>query len=461
MNENKTEYSKVQKFTLLVAILTSFQSSFIGSAINLSIPDISAEFAVSAVAIGWIVTAYMLPVAALSVPFGRISDIIGKKQIILLGLAIFTFGNITSIVVNSFALLVISRIIQAIGAAMIFATNHAILVSEFPGRMRGKVLGYALAATYTGLSAGPVLGGIFNHYLGWRYIFLFTAILGVISLVLAAKMLPKRESELAGEKFDMAGNVMYVMMILLIIYGLNACSENPATLILVPIGVIFGVLFVRRQLRVDSPVVNVRLFANNISYTLSNLAALLNYAATYAISYLLSIYLQVAAGFPSQTAGIILLAQPIVMAVLSPYMGRLSDRISPFKMASFGMALIALCLFVLSFVGVNTPVWFIIVILCITGFGFAAFSSPNTNAVMSSVSKEFYGVASSLLATMRNIGHVTSMVIVTIIVSLNLGDVALADASPSELVHTMKVAYLVFTVICIFGVFCSAKRKTK
>lgn len=461
MNENRFEYSKVQKFTLLVAILTSFQSSFIGSAINLSIPDISMEFAVSAVAIGWIVTAYMLPVAALSVPFGRISDIIGKKQILLLGLAIFSVGAMISVIAPSFAILVISRIVQAIGAAMVFATNHAILISEFPGKMRGKVLGFALAATYTGLSAGPVIGGIFNHYLGWRYIFLFTGVLGIISLIMAAKMLPSRKSALADEKFDMVGNVLYVAMILLTIYGLNAFSENFAALALVPIGVVIGILFVRRQLKVDSPVVDVRLFASNISYSLSNLAALLNYAATYAISYLLAIYLQVVAGYPSQTAGLILLAQPIIMAVLSPTMGRLSDRISPFKMASFGMALIAVCLFVFSFVGINTPVWFIVIVLCITGFGFAAFSSPNTNAVMSCVGKESYGVASSLLATMRNLGHVSSMVIVTIIVSLNLGDVALADATPEGLVHTMKVAYLVFTAICIFGVFCSAKRKSK
>ncbi|MDO4842980.1 MAG: MFS transporter, partial [Phoenicibacter congonensis] len=159
-----------------------------------------------------------------------------------------------------------------------------------------------------------------------------------------------------------------------------------------------------------------------------NLAALMNYAATYAIGYLLSIYLQVVAGFSSQTAGLILIAQPVIMAVFSPYMGRLSDRISPFKLASAGMALCAVSLLLLAFIRITTPVWLIIVILCVAGCGFALFSSPNTNAVMSCVEQESYGVASSVLATMRNLGHVSSMVLVTIIVNLNLGDIALSQA---------------------------------
>lgn len=463
MSENggKPKHSEIQKSTIFVAVITSFITSFIGSATNLSIPDMSADFGVGAAAVGWIVTAYMLPVAALSVPFGRIADITGRKKIIVWGIAVFTIGSFASGAAVSFQMIIATRVFQAVGAAMIFATNHAILISEFPGSERGRVLGYALAATYTGLSAGPVLGGIINHSFGWRTIFFLTGAAGIIVIVEAIRRLPDRKSTLEKAGFDKAGNFLYVMMILLTIYGLNRFSDSRGAIALVAAGIVLGVVFVKKELKEEAPLVDVRLFAGNMSYTLSNLAALLNYAATYAIGYLLSIYLQVIQGFSSQTAGIILIVQPLLMAVFSPYMGRLSDRISPYKLATAGMGLCAVSLALLSFINTGTSVAVIVVILCFAGCGFALFSSPNTNAVMSCVDKSSYGVASSVLSTMRNIGHAMSMVMITITVNFNLGDVALAQADPEDLISTMRIAYAVFTAVCAAGIFCSMKRKSR
>ncbi|MBR6700331.1 MAG: MFS transporter [Firmicutes bacterium] len=458
LNKGKMKASPVQKATVFVAVITSFVTSFVGSALNLSVPDMSADFGVGAAAIGWVITAYMLPVAAFSVPFGKIADIIGRKSILVSGIAVFTAGLIVSAAAPTFSVMIVSRVIQALGAAMIFATNHAILVSEFPGSERGRVLGYALAATYTGLSAGPVFGGIINHSLGWRAIFIITAVAGLVALIAAVRKLPSRKVEGAVLHFDKVGNVLYILMIVLTIYGLNEFSNNAAAAVLIPAGILLGVLFVKREKKEKFPLVDVRLFAENMSYTLSNLAALLNYAATFAIGYLLSIYLQVIAGFTSQTAGIILIAQPLVMAVFSPYMGKLSDRVSPYKLATAGMTLCGISLLLLAFINITTPVWLIISILLIAGCGFALFSSPNTNAVMSCVDKSSYGVASSVLSTMRNVGHVTGMAIVTILVHFSLGDVAFAQADPETLVRTMRISYAVFAFICVAGIFCSGKR---
>lgn len=460
-NGERPKHDKTQKSTIFVAIITSFITSFIGSATNLSIPDMSADFGVGAAAVGWIVTAYMLPVAALSVPFGKIADITGRKKIIVWGIAVFTIGSFASGAAVSFQMIIVTRVFQAVGAAMIFATNHAILISEFPGSERGRVLGYALAATYTGLSAGPVLGGIINHSFGWRTIFFLTGAAGIIVIVEAVRKLPDRKVSGESPGFDRTGNFLYVMMIMLTIYGLTRFSDNRAAIVLVAAGLVLGVVFVKKELKEESPLVNVRLFAGNMSYTLSNLAALLNYAATYAIGYLLSIYLQVVEGFSSQTAGIILIVQPLLMAVFSPYMGRLSDRISPYKLATAGMGLCAVSLALLSFINTETSVAAIIVILCFAGCGFALFSSPNTNAVMSCVDKSSYGVASSVLSTMRNIGHAMSMALITITVNFNLGDIALAQAEPEAIVRTMRTAYIIFTVICAAGIFCSMKRKNR
>ena len=186
---------------------------------------------------------------------------------------------------------------------------------------------------------------------------------------------------------------------------------------------------------------------------------MLNYGATFAISYLISIYLQVVMGYSSQTAGLIMIFQPLIMALLSPVAGRLSDRFSPFRMSSLGMALCAAGTFMFIFTGLQTHLVFIIAALVVTGLGFAMFSSPNTNAVMSCVEKEDYGVASSILATMRSIGHTFSMVIVTITVTVLASDMALADVPADVLIKVIRVSFIVFTAICIAGVFISLKRE--
>ena len=247
-------------------------------------------------------------------------------------------------------------------------------------------------------------------------------------------------------------------MIVATLYGLTALTSNDFALYLVAAGIIFGIIFVVRELKTPSPIVDVRIFKGNPSYTLSNIAALLNYGATYAISYLLSIYLQVVAGFSSQLAGIILIASPVVMAVLSPYAGKLSDKVSPYKLASLGMAITAAALFVFIFISEEMPLVLIIATLAVSGTGFALFGSPNINAVMSSVDKDSFAVASSILATMRNLGHTLSMAIVTIIVAINMGSQTLMEAEPDVLVQTMRTSFIIFTILSVLGIFCSLKR---
>ncbi|MDE8731932.1 MFS transporter [Eubacteriales bacterium DFI.9.88] len=454
------KYEKEQRTTIFVVITTAFITTFTGSALNLSIPDMGHHFNVSASFVGWLVTAYMLTVAALSVPFGRIADLTCRKRILVIGILIFSLSSTASVFGISMWMLIGLRILQGLGGAMIFSTNTAVLISAFPGKDRGKVLGYSIASTYVGLSAGPVIGGFLNHNFGWRSIFALTAVIGFVVLIIAWSKLPKDSCESKGADYDILGNLLYIGMIVLTMYGLSDFKMELLPIALVACGLLLGVFFVRHELKIKNPVVQVRIFKSNLAYSFSNLAALLNYGATFAIGYLMSIYLQVVMGYSSQAAGFILIAQPALMAILSPYTGRLSDRISPFKLASFGMGLCAAGVLIFAFVGMNTPLWVIIGALVITGIGFAFFSSPNTNAVMACVEAKDYGVASSILATMRSIGHTSSMVIVTVIVSRYMGSQALSDAQPELLIRTMHTAFLIFAGICATGVFISLKRKS-
>ncbi|QAT42450.1 MFS transporter [Aminipila luticellarii] len=452
-------YDKKQRATLIVVIVTSFITTFTGSALNLSVPAIGTEFQVSAGLVGWIVTSYMLASAAFSVPFGRVADITSRKKVLVTGILIFALCSLAAAFAWNMKIILALRALQGFGAAMIFSTNIAVLISAFPESTRGKVLGYSTASTYIGLSAGPVIGGLCNHYFGWRSIFILTSVVSAAVFYMAVRGLPKTEKKNEKIDVDIAGNVLYIAMILCLLYGLSAFSTNLLAKVLLPIGAASAILFGRHELKTENPIVELRLFTHNLAYTFSNIAALLNYGATFAISYLLSIYLQVVMGYSSQTAGIILVAQPVVMALLSPYAGKLSDRISPFKLASFGMGLCAVCLLFFSFLSESFPLWSIIAVLMVAGVGFAFFSSPNTNAVMACVEKKDYGVASSLLATMRTIGHTSSMATVTFVVGMYMGNTALAEAEPYVLIKTMHMSFIIFTGICAIGTFFSLKRK--
>lgn len=277
-------------------------------------------------------------------------------------------------------------------------------------------------------------------------------------LFAAVTKLPAEKSENYGKSADIPGNILYVAFIVMLMYGLSEIGRGVIPALIAAGGVVLGILFIIHEAKDDDPIVNVTLFKENKGYAFSNIAAMLNYGATFAISYLISIYLQVIMGYSSQTAGLIMIFQPVIMAVLSPVMGRFSDRFSPFKMSSVGMAFCAVGTFIFIFTGQKTPLLVIIAALVVTGLGFSLFSSPNTNAVMSCVDKAEYGVASSVLATMRSIGHTLSMVIVTVTVTALIEDMPLAEAPGAVLIKVIRISFIVFTMICTAGVFISLKR---
>lgn len=447
-----------QTYILWVMLVVSFTITFASSSINLALPDIALEFNSKATLLGWTITGYTLANAVFAVPFGRIADLTGRRRIFLIGVLILTIVSIACIFAWSVQALIILRIIQGVGAAMVFCTNQAILISTFPPEKRGKILGYSTASIYTGLSTGPIIGGLMNHYWGWKSIFIFISVITVTILIIAIKKLPKLESPSQEGSFDKAGNILYVLMISCIMYGFSTFTESLWSKLLLAAGLVLVGFFISHELKCASPIMDVGLFARNKGYGFSNLVALLNYGATFALGYLMSIYLQVVMGYDSQISGLILIIQPLFMAVLSPFTGRLSDRVSAFKLSSFGMALCALALFSFTFISTDYALIRIIISLVIMGIGIAFFSTPNTNAVMSCVSQKDYGVASSTLATMRSIGQTSSMTIITLVVAVKMGSAAFAEVPAELLVSTMRIGFAIFTILCVIGVFVSLLR---
>ncbi|MDD4335308.1 MAG: MFS transporter [Desulfotomaculaceae bacterium] len=446
-----------KKYALITVMVASFTTPFMGSAINLAIPSIGQEFDSSALLLSWVVSSYLLSSAAFLLPFGRLADMVGRKKIFTLGVVIFSISSLLCGLAWSVQVLIGLRILQGVGSAMTFGTGMAILTSIYPPRERGRVLGINVATVYTGLSLGPVLGGAMNQHLGWESIFFLNAVIGLAALVSAVKI--KGEwAGARGESFDIVGTIFYMSGLVAFLYAFSTIATADTSKYILLIGLVLIVLFVRHEMKSSQPLIDIKLFSRNVTFAMSNLAALINYSATFAVTFLLSLVLQVVIGYSSSAAGMILLAQPVMMALLSPFAGALSDRVQPRIVSSIGMGLSALGLFLLSFVVKETPVWLIVGNLMLLGTGFALFSSPNMNAIMGSVDKRFYGVASSTSGTMRLVGQAVSVAVATMIIGLYVGSAQLGPAVAEQLQKSSNVAFIIFAVTCVGGVFASLAR---
>ncbi len=442
---------------IFVAALVSFLTPFMGSSVIVALPAISYDFAADAITLSWVATSFILAAAMFMLPFGRIADIYGRRRVFLYGIVVYTLASLLCALSPSILALIGFRVIQGIGSSMVAGTVVAILISVVPLAVRGRALGINVAAVYTGLSLGPFAGGILTEAAGWRSLFVVNVLLGALVIPFVFSRFKGDWAEASGESFDLAGSVIYGITLLAAMYGFSRLPD-PSGAVLVAGGLVGLAAFVWWELRVEHPVFDVALFRHNSVFAFSNLAALINYSATTAVGFLLSLYLQYEKGLSPRDAGLVLMAQPVVMATLSPLAGRLSDRIEPRVVASIGMAITTAGLGLLVLLAEDTGLAFIIGGLVVLGLGFAFFSSPNTNAVMSSVERRCYGVASSILGTMRLVGQMLSLGLVVMLLAVYLGPVQITPEVYPRFMAAVKLAFGVFTVLCTGGVLASLAR---
>ena len=448
-----------KKVILLVACLASFLVPYTGSSITVALPAIADQFGADAVTLGWITSAYIVSAALFIVPFGRLADILGRKKIFVLGILIFTLASLASAFAPASGVLIAARFIQGIGGAMLFATSVAMVTQVYGPGERGRALGITIATVYAGLSIGPFLGGILTDHFGWPAIFLINVPLGIATIVLTVKGVSHEWADATGERFDLYGAVLYGIMIFGAIFGISLLPD-PAAGIWIFISGCTLAIFIWWEKRCTSPLLDLAIFSDNNTFLFSNIAAMINYGATFAVAVLLSLYLQYIRGFSAETAGFILVAQPVIQMIFSPFAGNLSDRIEPRIVATMGMAITAIGLSFFMFLTPETSLYAIVISLMVLGFGYALFSSPNTNAIMSSVHIRYLGIASSMVSTMRSLGQVISMAIAMFCFSVFIGSVAITPSVYPELLTSITVTFKIFTGLCIAGVGISYVRGT-
>jgi EmrB/QacA subfamily drug resistance transporter len=447
-----------RRIVVIVSSLTAFLTPFAASSFNIALPTISREFGLDAISMSWASLAYLLTSAMLLVPFGKLADMYGRKRVFVYGVSIFTVASLLLSLYPSSFTLILLRVMQGVGTSMIFGTSVAILVSVFPPERRGAVLGVNAASVYVGLSVGPYIGGILTQSLGWRSIFLCGVVIGVAIVALTLWRVKGEWIEARGERFDLLGSVTYGLTLLCIMYGFSLLP-NEASYVPLAVGVAGIVAFLMIEARARHPVLDINLFRSNMAFTFSSLATFINFSATYAVNYLLSLYLQYIKGLTPTDAGLVLIASPVVQAICSPVAGRLSDRIEPGKLASVGMAVTVLGLIPFTLLDGYTSIPYVVGSLAVLGVGLSLFASPNTNAIMSSVDKAFYGVASSTTGTMRLTGQMLSMGITMILFAVDIGQAEIGPDVYPQLLTSVHSAFIIFSVLCIIGVFASLVRK--
>jgi MFS family permease len=339
------------------------------------------------------------------------------------------------------------QVAAGIGAAMIFATNMAILASVFPPHQRGKAMGLLTSTVYAALAAGPFFGGMLAHYFGWRSVFLLTGCTLPFVSLLALKLIRGEWAEAKGAAFDYGGSLLYALAIFGLVFGFSDLP-HPAAFVWLAVGAVALVLFDRFELRQASPVLSVALFRKSRVFTLSSLSSLVSYASTAAVAFMASLYLQFVRGFDARAAGLVLISQAVLQSLVSLTAGHLADRKNPTKIATLGMAFTALGLAGLAFVDAQTSIGFIVACLGVLGVGFGLFSSPNTKVIMGSVTPKHLSAASATLGTMRLTGQAVSM-------GLAMMALSLTGESVEEALH---ITFGVCAVLCALGTYASSFR---
>lgn len=451
-------WTRKQISILAIVSITSFMGTFLISSINIALPAIEKTFRLNAVSLSWVITSLLLATAMFLLPVGRWSDNSGIIKFYKIGLVIFTLSSLFCGVAPSGGWLIAGRYVQGIGSAFTNTTGQAILVGNFPPKQRGRVLGISVSSVYLGLSFGPFVGGMLTQHVGWRSIFIVATVLGLISSVVAFMFLGKDEiSGKIHQKLSFKGVIFFMLGLVCLVYGSSLIPATTGWMIMAG-GLASLFFFWKIESHSDNSVIDTKLFTNNRMFTFSNLAALINYGATSAIVFFLSLYLQKIQQLTPQQAGLILIAQPIVMTLFSPLTGHLSDKHEPRYFATTGMALCSTGLAAMAFLTESTPHWAIILILIWVGLGFALFSSPNMNMIMSSVNRTQYGQASGAAASMRVIGQIFSMTIATLFFAGLFGGKAIEHVSNSLFLTAMKWGFITFAVVSLMGIYFSIIR---
>jgi MFS family permease len=443
-----------QNSVILTISFSQFVMPLMFSGVGITLPSVGRELEASGVQLGMIESLYLGAAAASLLPLGRLSDLTDKKTIFKIGLIIYTLLTLLLGFSPQIELFLGLRLLQGMAGGMLLATNMAILSELVPKENLGKAIGIAIGSVYLGLTTGPFIAGIITTNLGWRYVYYLGGILiGVVALTSLLNIPSDKKMKLV--KIDLVGSFLIITAISLIVAGSSILNQGVLGYVLLGSGIVLMALFIYSQTRVADPLISLEVITSNRRLKSALLVQLINYAGTFGITFLFSLYLQTIKQMTPQEAGVVLMISPIIMACFAPIFGRISDRVSPEKITFVGMCFCLISTLIALTVNATTSMWIIYLQFSSMGLGFAMFSSPNMNIIMSSVEKRFLGMASAIVAELRSLGMVISLTVITISLSIYLGQNELTIENASNYLQAMHFSILTFASLMAIGVAIS------
>ncbi len=447
---------------LSTVCIVQFMAPFMLTAVGVALPSLGRELSATAMQLSLVEQLYVLSLAMTMLTFGRLGDLRGQRSVLLAGLVAFTALTLSLGFTQSVEMVMAQRFFQGIGAAMMLSGSLALVAAAYPPQLRARKIGLVSACTYAGLSMGPVAGGFVTGHMGWRGVFFMAVPLGLAATAMCLFFMRQGARNATGEGLDWWGSLAYAASVGLFMTGAAQARHGALGFSLIAAGILGLVFFLRLESRTKSPLLDVTLFTRNRFFALSCLAALGNYAATFGITFLMSLYLQYAKGLPPRLAGLVLLAQPVSQVGASLLSGRLADRFEPARLSTAGILISAAGLVsAAAVIGQDTPIWLLGLLLVLIGTGFGIFITPNSTAIMGSVQRRQFGVASGMVGTMRTLGMAVSMTSVTLIFSLLLDKEAVSLDTLPRFLDSMRLGLSVFAVFACLGVLVSFGRGRK
>jgi EmrB/QacA subfamily drug resistance transporter len=444
---------------LVTVCIAQFMAPFMLTSVGVALPSLGRDLGATAMQLGLVEQLYVLSLAMSMLTFGRLGDIVGQRRLFLVGLGVFTLLTFSLGFGNSVRMVMIFRFVQGIGASLVLSGSMALVAAAYPPELRARKIGLVSACTYAGLSTGPVIGGYVTLHFGWRYVFLMTVPIGIVAVAVCLFGMKEMERNASGERMDWTGSLAYAVSVGLVMTGAAHAKDLLLGLPMIAAGIIGLVVFIRMEKKSPSPLLDVNLLSKNRFFTLSCLAAMGNYAATFGLIFLMSLFLQYNMGLSPRQAGYVLLMQPLMQVVASPVAGRLAERFDITKVATGGMLASSAGLLLAAFTAATgVPVWMVAGELMLIGTGFGIFITPNSTAIMGSVERKQFGVASGMIGAMRTLGMAVSLTTISLILSLFMGEHEISRATLPTFLLSVRTGLVVYAIFSCLGVILSIGR---
>ncbi|MDF2502822.1 MFS transporter [Clostridium sp.] len=466
MNKENKSLNKNRWLILLTVVLMTFMCCLDTSIVNVALPVMSKKLNVTMGSIEWVITSYLIIISAMILIFGRLGDIKGKTKIFKFGIALFTIGSFLCGMTNSLLVLVLARIIQGVGAAATMSNSQGIITHVFPANERGRALGISGTFVALGTMVGPPIGGLIVSAFSWEYIFLINVPIGIMTFIISMKIFP-RANNILKEKLDARGSILFIIGIVSLfgslVQGQNIGYKHPIIIIGFIIAIISLVSFIIMEKVVKIPLLELSIFKNNL-FSLSIFCGFVSFIAISAVTIILPFYLQDVLKLSPAITGIFMMISPLILAVVSPVSGYLSDKIGSEFLTFLGLILMSIGFVFMATLNENSSLLIVAAFIAIMTVGNGMFQSPNNSLVMSTVAKNKLGIAGSVNALVRNLGMVLGVSLSTLILynrmSYKIGYrvVNYVEGRNDVFIYGMRYVFIGSAVMCAIGAIITAIR---